>query len=144
MGTTRLRLRFPSPALILSCLALFAALGGSTYAAASSGSSGIHFTKATLENGWTESGSGSAAAGYAKDSIGVVHLRGGIKGGGNNNPAFVLPLSLRPKHYLYLPVQTYLANDGSVDISPNGEVTPLGNNATGFTSLDGISFVAGQ
>jgi hypothetical protein len=32
MGITRLRLRFPSPALTLSCLALFAALGG-TYAA---------------------------------------------------------------------------------------------------------------
>jgi hypothetical protein len=38
MGITRLRLRFPSPALILSCLALFAALGGSTYAATSIGS----------------------------------------------------------------------------------------------------------
>jgi hypothetical protein len=37
MGITRLRLRFPSPALILSCLALFAALGGSTYAATSIG-----------------------------------------------------------------------------------------------------------
>jgi hypothetical protein len=35
MGITRLRGRFPSPALILSCLALFAALGGSTYAATS-------------------------------------------------------------------------------------------------------------
>jgi hypothetical protein len=37
MGINRLRLRFPSPALILSCLALFAALGGSTYAATSIG-----------------------------------------------------------------------------------------------------------
>ena len=45
MDITRLRLRFPSPALILSCLALFAALGGSTYAATSIGSS----RKATLQ-----------------------------------------------------------------------------------------------
>jgi hypothetical protein len=37
MGINRLRLRFPSPAFILSCLALFAALGGSTYAATSIG-----------------------------------------------------------------------------------------------------------
>ena len=47
MGITRLRARFPSPALILSCLALFAALGGSTYAATSFGSSS---GRATLQH----------------------------------------------------------------------------------------------
>ena len=47
MGTTRPHLRIPSPALILACLSLFAALGGSTYAAvrATGGHRGVEDAK---------------------------------------------------------------------------------------------------
>jgi hypothetical protein len=144
MGITRPRLRSPSPALILACLALFAALGGGAYAANISGGGSIHFANATLKNGWTAYGQGYAIPGYAKDSIGVVHLRGGVRAGNSNNPAFVLPSTMRPKHDLSFPVYTYLANEGSVNIYPNGEVVPLGGMVSAFTSLDNISFVAGQ
>lgn len=144
MGITRPRLRPPSAALILACMALFAALGGGAYAANVSGASSIHFANATLKNGWAAYGQGYAAPSYAKDSIGVVHLRGGTRGGTSNNPAFVLPSTMRPKHYLSFPVYTYLANEGSVNIYPNGQVVPLGSNVGDFTSLDSIIFVAGQ
>ena len=144
MGITRPRLRFPKLALILSCLALFAALGGSTYAATSSGGSSIHFTKATLKNGWTNSGGVYAPAGYAKDSLGVVHLRGGIHGGATNQTAFVLPSRLRPKHLLYVPVSTANYTEGTVGISYTGAVYPIGSDVGSFTSLGGISFVAGE
>jgi hypothetical protein len=125
---------------------LFAALGGSTYAATSIvGSGGIHFKKATYKNGWhTYPHPGYASAGYAKDSLGVVHLRGGISGATNDTTAFVLPSGLRPRHYLFLPAYTYLYSEGSVEIKPGGEVIPIGSDVTSYTSLDGISFAAGE
>ena len=52
MTTTRARRPFPSPALVIASLALFAALGGSTYAATSAGSPRISWTNAKLMNGW--------------------------------------------------------------------------------------------
>jgi hypothetical protein len=143
MSITRPRLRFPSPALILSGLALFVAGGGSTYAATAVGASGIHFTNAKLKNGWTSAGSHFGAPGYAKDSLGVVHLRGGLKNG-FGDPAFVLPKGLRPTHELALPVYTYADTEGSLIIAPNGNVAPLGSNANSYTSLAGISFPTGS
>jgi hypothetical protein len=138
-------MHFPSPALILSCLALFAALGGSTYAATSIGSSGtIHFTKATLRNGWKNNDSGDAPAGYAKDSWGVVHLRGLINTGSSDSTAFVLPSGLRPHHYLYFPVYTFGGGVASLEINASGEVIPFGTNVSSGNSLDGISFAAGE
>ena len=147
MGITRLRLRFPSPALILSCLALFAALGGGAYAATSSGTSGIHFTNATLQNSW-QSGHKmnpiDAPPGYVKDSVGVVHLRGDIFGGSNDTTAFVLPKGLRPSHVVYTPIYTASGALGYVLIQPNGKVIPFDGNVGAFASLDGVSFAAGE
>jgi hypothetical protein len=145
MGTTRPRLRFPSPALILSCAALFTALGGSTYAATSISSSGrIHFTNAKLHNSWANSGPPSAAAGYAKDSLGVVHLRGAIAGSTSLSVAFVLPKALRPSHDLLVPVVAGAGNVQILQILRSGKALPDGPNVTNFTSLDGISFAAGE
>lgn len=145
MRINRLRLRVPTPALIIACLALFAALGGSTYAAThTSASHKIHFTNATFKNGWANSSSVDGPAGYAKDSLGVVHLRGLIRHGSSGTTAFVLPKSLRPKHDLYLLVYLAGGNFGPLEIHPNGSVIPFGENPTSGTSLDGVSFVAGQ
>jgi hypothetical protein len=144
MGSSRLRMRVPSPALILSCLALFAALGGSTYAATSAGSSSIHFTNATLQNDWHNFGTIYAPAGYAKDSLGVVHLRGGIFAGTSGTTAFILPSGMRPSHHLDLPVFTSGGEVGYVAISAGGQIRPIGAYANSFTSLDGVSFAAGE
>ncbi len=144
MGITRSRLHFPSPALILSCLALFAALGGSTYAATSSGSSSIHFTNATLMNGWKKVGVHYAPAGYAKDSLGIVHLRGGIDGGTGGTVALVLPKGLRPSHSIFPVVAGGGITVGQLEIKPTGKVAPIGSGVSSFTSLDGVSFAAGE
>ena len=148
MNITRSRIRFPSPALMVASLALFAALGGSTYAATSVGSkSAIHFTKAHLRNGW-QSGHKSnpldAPPGYAKDSLGVVHLRGDIFGGSDDTTAFVLPRGLRPSHVVYTPIYTASGAIGYVLVQPNGKVLPFDGNVGAFASLDGVSFVAGE
>ncbi len=53
---------------------------------------------------------GTPPAGYAKDSNGIVHLRGGISDGTADTPAFRLPPGYRPSHVLYLPIYTYNDN----------------------------------
>ena len=106
MVPTRPRLRFPSPALILSCLALFAALGGGAYAAASGGTSPVRWIKAKLMNGWQSNHGSTARVGYAKDSAGVVHLRGTMHNGTDDTTAFVLPKRMRPRHTTVLTLFT--------------------------------------
>jgi hypothetical protein len=138
------RLRFPSPALILSCLALFAALGGSTYAATHTSASKIHFTSAALKHGWTNASGAFAPAGYAKDSLGVVHLRGAVKSGATGQIIFVLPKGLRPSHILTVLVNTQFNNVGALTINRGGGAQVAGTSASGVTELDGVSFVAGQ
>jgi hypothetical protein len=140
------RLRFPSPALIVACLALFAALGGSTYAATHiSASAKIHFSNAALKNGWTNHGPPFALAGYAKDSVGIVHLRGALNYGGSDTGTFRLPRGLRPSHELDLPIfASGLANVATVTIYPSGNVAVIMPNTDSFALLDGVSFAAGE
>jgi hypothetical protein len=104
----------------------------------------ITFTRATLENGWKYGGNSSADPGYAIDALGVVHLRGGLAGTSSGQPAFVLPAALRPGHPMWVPIYTSGATEGSLSIDSAGEVTPSGTHATGYASLDGVSFVAGS
>jgi hypothetical protein len=144
MGTTHPRVRLPSPALILSCIALFAALGASTYAATSIGTSSVHFQNAALKNGWKRSGT-TAPAGYVKDSSGIVHLRGGIANGSSNTVAFVLPKALRPSHPLFPVIVAEGPTVAYLRIQRNGDVSPSGSGGvSGFTGLDGVSFAAGE
>ena len=142
MNPSRLRLSLPSPALILSCVALFTALGGGAYAATALNRTTMQWHNATLVGGWTHF-SPSAPVGYAKGPDGVVHLRGGISNGGSG-AAFVLPVGDRPGHELWVPIFTQNATPGAVTITPAGLVIPFGSAATQFSSLDGVSFVAGE
>jgi hypothetical protein len=139
------RLRPPSPALIVACLALFAALGGGSYAATQISTSSITFTRATLENGWRPFASTIyARPGYAKDSTGEVHLRGTLYDG--SMTAFVLPKAMRPSHYMELVVTTSQSQPPSrIVIQHDGEVIPTGPNVAGDgIYLDGVSFAAGE
>jgi hypothetical protein len=140
------RLRVPSPALIVACVALFAALGGSTYAATSSGTTTLHFTNVTkFKNTWRPAPAKVyARPGYARSS-GVVHLRGVIYDGVGGTTAFVLPKSMRPNHYMQLVVATFNSLPPStLVIQKDGEVVPTGDNAGTGIWLDGISFAAGE
>ncbi len=108
------------------------------------GSTKVHFTNAKLVNGWASASYGNAAPGYAKDSLGVVHLRGGLANGTSGDEALILPKALWPSHELRLRIYTYEASDGSLIITAGGQVIPVGSEASEYASLDGISFVAGQ
>ena len=137
------RLRLPSPALVLSCVAMFTALGGGAYAATTLSQATMQWHNATMLDGWTRL-SPSAPAGYAKDSNGVVHLRGGIQGGTTDAAAFRLPVGYRPSHELWLLIYTQDGVPGALTITPAGLVIPFGQNANQFSSLDGVSFAAGE
>jgi hypothetical protein len=135
---THPRMRVPSPALILACVALFAASGGGAYAV-SSAPAGISFTDAKLKHGWTvynPSLWGTPA--YAKDSLGVVHLRGAMQAGSGDD-AFVLPKGLRPVHSLVFSVgNTSTTGVEQLVIYSSGKVVPGVNGTAVF--LDGVNF----
>ena len=101
------------------------------------------WTSLTLQNGWAEYGSGTAAAAVTNIN-GIVHLKGAIATSGTNQVAFTLPVGFRPSHWVYTSVDMNNANRGHILIAPNGQVTVFaeGNqsNAYSFTSLDGVSF----
>ena len=98
-----------------------------------------------LKNKWVNFGKGYNNAGFFKDSLGIVHLRGLVKGGAVNyqKPMFTLPAGYRPPSRELLGVShTGGGGDavlGRIDIFPNGDVAMYeGNN--GWVSLDGVTF----
>ena len=114
-------------------------LDGATFA-----TSGSSFTKLTPQNGWTNYGPPYASA-TVRSISGIVHLRGAIKTSGTDSLAFTLPAGFRPNHLVYVPVTQCSANNGRLEIYPNGHVfvdTEGGtwSNAQCLTSLDGAWF----
>lgn len=96
----------------------------------------------TLLNSWTNLGAPYAGAGYYKDPLGRVHLRGVVKNGtsGEGVAIFILPTG-------YIPANRHMfasiggANSlARIDVETTGRVsaTVVSNNT--FLSLDGISF----
>lgn len=112
------------------------------------GSSGVIYTSGrswnspTLLNGWTNNGSGFEPAGYYKDALGIVRLKGLIKGGTMGTTAFVLPVGHRPANRRAFPVVTS-GGLGRVDIDTSGNVIVMtyGTASNGYVSLDGIQFL---
>jgi S-layer family protein len=97
-----------------------------------------------FQNGWGNSG-GFGRAGFFKDALGIVHLKGTLSGPGNGT-AFTLPEGYRPAEALFLPVAgttggpaiaAYLV----IQPEPDGRLQPVG---AGFVAcdvgLDGLSF----
>jgi hypothetical protein len=94
-----------------------------------------------FQNGWQNFGSGYSEAGFFKDALGVVHLKGTIYGGTNGTTAFTLPEGYRPAENLYMPLGSNASPIG-LGLSPDGQLAPVcgapsGCNAVGF---DGLSF----
>ncbi len=95
----------------------------------------------TLFPGWSNR-SGYSPAGYFKDSLGVVHLRGVLLTGGG--AIFALPPGYRPSATMLFQAPT----GGSivtvqVEVQPSGFVFPV-TNFSQYISLDGITFRAEQ
>jgi hypothetical protein len=98
-----------------------------------------------LLNGWAEARGPSFPVGNAAYSIinGVVYLTGGIKRSSGAKDEFaVLPKAARPVHLEYLPVISLGIVSAAVDIWPSGKMDAFYGDATGYTSLDGISYPA--
>ena len=98
----------------------------------------------TLLNAWVNYGLGYATAGYMKDSMGFVHIKGLIKGGvvTTNTVILTLPVGYRPAENGCF---TMYSNDGAIgtaQVFSNGEVKIITGSNTNF-SLNGIvSFMA--
>ncbi|CAJ0899785.1 hypothetical protein R6138_04373 [Ralstonia thomasii] len=93
----------------------------------------------TLTNTWANL-AGFNPAGYWKDPLGIVHLRGVIASGTINTAAFTLPAGYRPAN-----TERFVAisNDaiGRLEVSSAGIVTPvIGSNV--YFALDGMTFRA--
>ncbi len=93
----------------------------------------------TLENNWLNWGTPDSPAGYFKDSLGIVHLRGVVKNG-RQPTIFTLPDTYRPA---YKECHAVLASAvlGRVDIQTDGKVVVVTGNYS-WISLDGITFRA--
>jgi transcription termination factor Rho len=98
------------------------------------------FIAPTLLNSWTNFGGGYNTAGYYKDQLGFVHLKGMLTGGVLNTAAFTLPVGFRPAaRNIYPAMANFLFAVAFVDT--NGDVNLFqGSNA--FFSIDGITFKA--
>lgn len=104
------------------------------------------FLAPTLLNSWTNFGSGYAPAGFYKDGLGRVHLRGTLNTPTLTHPStiFTLPSGFRPAEHLpfaclasgtpYVSVR--------VDVRSNGDVQLFGAPSTSWITLNGISFAA--
>ena len=102
------------------------------------------WTALTLQNGWTNSPFGTAAAAVRTIS-GIVHFEGAIATTGSNPVPFTLPAAFRPASVVFVPVDLCDATNGRLQIEPSGVVTVQAeggtfSNAACFTALDGVSF----
>ena len=92
-----------------------------------------------MSNGWTHYSARQARVGKYGD---VVRFQGAVKNG-TTTTIGTLPLSMRPTKTVKLPTIVY-ATTGTITITSTGVMTitnPGGlDNATLFTSLDGVSF----
>lgn len=107
---------------------------------------------ATLLNTWVPYDLAEfSSAAYFKDTCGIVHLRGLIKGGNiNRSPPtgtiFILPAGYRPQYHQICMTSTYEGGaptniGGRIDIHPDGQVVAwAGYNA--WFCLDGVTFRA--
>ncbi len=92
-------------------------------------------------NRWHNYGSGYNTAGYFKDSMGMVHLKGLVAGGLGGTTIFVLPVGYRPAAEQLHVTCTNNNTAGRLDIRPSGELVVVAGDSAWF-SLDGVTFRA--
>jgi hypothetical protein len=90
-----------------------------------------------FENGWTNFGTSWSEAGFFKDGLGFVHLKGTISSGTLNTTAFTLPAGYRPAKNLFVPCAG--ANCTSVFVLSDGQLQPRCPVACDV-GLDGLAF----
>lgn len=94
----------------------------------------------TFQNSWVNFGTPHEEAGYMKDSMGFVHLRGLIKSG-TASLIFTLPSGYRPKAQQMIATITATNAFGRLDIKADGSVEATSYN-NGYFSLNNVTFKA--
>lgn len=98
------------------------------------------FIAPTLTNSWVNYGE-FAGAGYRKDTLGLVHLKGLVKGGATNNSVFTLPVGYRPAEKMLFSGHSTLANS-YIEINTDGTIVPSFGSAITYLDLSAITFKA--
>ena len=93
----------------------------------------------TLAGAWVNFGAGFSAAGYMKDSLGFVHMRGMVKSG--TGLICTLPVGYRPSGTLYISSATSGTTPGIINVSSTGTVTMDGGSSS-YISLSNVIFKA--
>jgi len=97
-----------------------------------------------FENSWANwAAGGLGVAGYWKDPLGFIHLKGAIKSGTISTTAFTLPPGYRPPEYKVfaaIKVDAGVTSLARVDVNTDGTVVPQTAPATGYITLDQINF----
>jgi hypothetical protein len=100
------------------------------------------YTAPTFLTGWSSVSGAYAPAGYFKDTLGFVHLRGVIRkaSAASPNNVFTLPTGFRPSGLLNYGVRCGDDTMCAIQVYPNGTVEFLGGNAGAVlsVSLEGI------
>ena len=111
------------------------------------GSEPYHHVGSTIfqpafKDGWDNVGTPYSTAGFYKDPLGVVHLKGTIHGpSGSGEVAFTLPEAYRPSQRLLLPMAVSGSDDGQLSIAANGDVIPeCGSTLSCIAGIDGLTF----
>jgi tetrahydromethanopterin S-methyltransferase subunit B len=100
--------------------------------------SGESWIAPTLLNSWVNYGGVYAVAGYYKDPIGLVHIKGLVKDGTTGTAIFSLPAGYRPSEQLMFNTGAYTGAayvNGRIDITTGGSVI-MTSGANGFLSLN--------
>lgn len=89
-----------------------------------------------FENSWVNLGAGYDSAGFAKDAIGRVWIKGMAKDG-NPTTVFTLPAGYRPSATITLPIETSANVIGKLTISAAGavDVHLLGAGTNGWATI---------
>jgi hypothetical protein len=89
---------------------------------------------------------GTGAPQYAVSTEGVVYLAGSLLGPSNQSlPAFVMPKGARPGYYDCFSIYSDNGTQaiGALHIYANGQALLQGPDTSDFSSLSGVSYVAG-
>ncbi len=93
---------------------------------------------------WVNFGTSDSTAGFYKDAMGFVHLKGKISTGTLGNDAFTLPNGYLPHDRLAKSFSVISnASIGLVIVAADGEVQPTAPSNNTYVSLEGITFYAG-
>jgi hypothetical protein len=106
------------------------------------------WTAPTFQNSWTNYDASSwEEAGYMKDSLGFVHVRGFLKGGTTTpgTTVFTMPAGYRPLKNSYYPGGMNSSSAyTSWQVTPNGEVKVATGGSTTYSPIGHIIFKAEQ